>query len=271
MRGYFQMCVGTFCKGGSLVRSCGVVIIFIIVTLIGGVCHGATYRSYDDLNAAAIIISDHTRATFERARAIAEASGARGLQMYPAEAIFGYFTARPDPSIFKGLSVELAFSRDDLVGKGLDGIVEKVVGDLFSRKEILMSAPPPSGEPFNDRVLRVPGDIIRATTPVGPRSGSPMQLADRGIQQNSEFMIGSVCINVIFPESVGHDEDWTDEDISAALSAISLGIEQYMEKALWVDLSFVYNFKNFKYVPVTMEPIESNMSTDPIWIAQALA
>jgi hypothetical protein len=236
-----------------LVRSCALIILFI--TLIGGECHGAAYRSYDDLNAVAIIISNHTQATFESARAIAEGAGARGLQMYPAEAIFGYFPVRPDPSIFKGLSVELAFSRDDLAGKGLDGVVERVVGDLFNMKEILMSAPSPGGEPFNDRVLKVPGDIIRATTPAGPRTGSPMQLADRGIQQNSEFMIGSVCINVVFPESQGHDEDWTDQDIADAMSAISLGIEQYVEKALWVDLSFVYNFKNFKFVPVAMEPI----------------
>ena len=251
-------------------RSWGAGFIILFITLIAGTCLGATYRSYDDLNAAAIIISDHTSATFERARAIAEGTGARGLQMYPPDAIFGYFPTRPEQSLFAGLAVQLVFSRDDLAGKGLDGVVEKVLGDLFNQKEILMSAPPVNEEPFNDPVLRVPGDIIRATTPSGPRLGSPMELTDRGIQQNSEFMIGSVAVNVIFPESAGHDEDWTDQEIADAISALSLGVSQYMQQALWVDLSFTYNFKNFKRVPVTMEPIESSMSTDPIWMGEAL-
>ncbi|MGD1048871.1 MAG: T9SS type A sorting domain-containing protein [Candidatus Krumholzibacteriaceae bacterium] len=252
-------------------RSWGALLLVLFVTLAAGACLGATYRSYDDLNAAAIIVSDHTSATFERARAIAEGAGARGLQMYPPDAIFGYFPARPEQSLFAGLAAQLAFSRDDLAGKGLDGVVEKVLGDLFNQKNILMSAPPVNAEPFNDPVLRVPGEIIRATSPSGPRTGSPRELTDRGIQQNSEFMIGSIAVNVIFPESTGHDEDWTDQEIADAMSAISLGVSQYMEQALWVDMSFTYNFKNFKRVPVTMEPIESNMNTDPIWMGQALA
>jgi hypothetical protein len=251
-------------------RSWGAGFIILFITLIAGTCLGATYRSYDELNAVAIIISDHASVTFERARAIAEDAGARGLEMYPPDAIFGYFPQRPEQSLFAGLAVELVFSRDELAGKGLDGIVEGVLGDLFDQKTILMSAPPVNEEPINDRVLRVPGDIIRATTPSGPRLGSPMELTDRGIQQNSEFLIGSVAVNVIFPESRGHDEDWTDQEITDALSALSLGVSQYMEQALWVDLSFTYNYKNFKRVPVTMEPIESSMSTDPIWMGEAL-
>ena len=115
---------------------------------------------------------------------------------------------------------------------------------------------------------------MRATMPArdGPRRVSPMELADRSIRENSEFLIGSVLVNVIFPESMGSSEDWTDDEIAGAMSGIALGISQYMQKALWFnDLSFIYNYSNFKRVPVAMEPIESDMSTDDIWIGEVLA
>jgi hypothetical protein len=226
------------------------------------------------LNAVAIVISDHAYATFAGARAIAESSGAYGVQMFPPDAIFGYFSVRPDLSRFPGLDVELCFARGDLMGKGLDGIVRRVIGDLFDQREILRAAPLEETGPFEDRLLRVPEEIVRATTPVGegPRRGSPMELADRSIRENSEFLVGSVLVNVIFPESAGSSEDWTDQEIGGAMSGIALGISQYMQRALWFnDLSFIYNYNNFKRVPVTMEPIESEMSTDDIWIGEAIS
>jgi hypothetical protein len=226
------------------------------------------------LNAVAIVISDHAYATFAGARAIVESSGAYGVQMFPPDAIFGYFPVRPGLSSFSGLDVALCFGRGDLMGKGLDGIVQRVVGDLFDQKKLLQAAPPEETGPIEDRLLRVPEEIVRATTPArdGPRRGSPMELADRSIRENSEFLVGSVLVNVIFPESQGSSEDWTDDEIAGAISGIALGLSQYMQVALWFnDLSFVYNYSNFKRVPVTMEPIESDMSTDDIWIGEAIS
>jgi hypothetical protein len=242
-------------------------------SLLSGASFAESYRSYDDLNAVAIVISDHSQETFAAARAAVEETGAYGVQMFPPEAIFGYFPARPDASRFSGLPVTLCFSRFDLAGTGLDRIVARVVGDLFDQKRMLQTTPAGEPGPIEDIMRRVPEEIVRATTPakVGPRRGSTMELADRSVRENSEFMIGSVLVNIVFPESLGSSEDWTDDEISGALSGIALGISQYMQHALWFnDLSFIYNYTNFERVPVTMEPIESNMNTDAIWIGEAL-
>ncbi len=256
-----------------MARSRSVCALFFAVSLVSGACLAESYRSYDDLNAVAIVISDHSYATFAGARAIVESSGAYGVQMFPPDAIFGYFPARPRSSLFPGLDVDLCFSPGDLTGKGLDGIVRRVVGDLFDQKRLLKSAPLAETGPIEDRLLRVPEEIVRATMPAGggPRRGSTMELADRSIRENSEFLIGSVLVNVIFPESQGSSENWTDDEIAGAMSGIALGISQYMQHALWFnDLRFIYNYVNFSRVPVTMEPIESDMSTDDIWIGEAL-
>lgn len=257
-----------------MVRRRSICALFCIVSLVSGVCLAASYRSYDELNAVAIVIADHSQATFAGARAVVESAGAYGVQMFPPDAIFGYFPSRPERSIFAGLDVELCFARGDLMGKGLDGIVRRVVGDLFEQNEILRSETAEEPGPFEDRALRVPEEIVRATMPAGegPRRGSPMELSDRSIRENSEFLVGSVLINVIFPESAGSSEDWTDQEIGDAMAGISIGISQYMQKALWFnDLSFIYNYNDFKRVPVSTEPVESDMSTDDIWIGEVLS
>jgi hypothetical protein len=231
------------------------------------------------LDAVAIVISDHSQATFAGARAIVESMGARGVQMFPPDVIFGFFAARPHRSSFAGLDVELCFSRGELRRAGLDGIVERVVGDLIEQEAIVREARAAEAVsfeeagPLEDRVLRVPEDVVRGTMPAtgGPRRGSTMELADRSIRENSEFLVGSVLINVIFPESAGSSEDWTEDEISGAISALALGLSQYMQKALWYnDLSFVYNYTGFRRIPTTMEPIESDMGTDDIWIGEVL-
>ena len=253
---------------------------FVSVALVAGSCPAAPYRSFNELHPAAIIISDHTLDTFLKARSIAESAGARGLLMFPSEAIFGLFPAIPKSSSFEGFSVDICLDRSELAGKGLSPVMERVLGDLFSRAEVRMSSTSVhetsmdesdvDETPIDDQVFRVPEDVVRATTPAGPRRGSPMEIEERGISQNSEFLIGSVLINVIFPESAGGAENWTDQEITEALAAINLGLSDYQYQAQWVTLSFILNYKNFKRVPVTMEPIESNTSTDFLWISEAL-
>ena len=257
-----------------MARYLSICALFFVVSLVPGACFAESYRSYDELHAVAIVIPDRSQTTFDGARAIVESAGAYGVQMFPPDAIFGYFPVRPDASRFPGLGVDLCFGRGDLAGKGLDRIVQRVVGDLFDQKQILQAAPREETGPFEDRVLEVPEEIVRATMPArdGPRRGSTMELADRSIRENSELLIGSVLVNIVFPESAGSSEDWTEEEIAGAISAIALGISQYMQKALWFnDLSFIYNYRDFTRVPVSMEPIESDMSTDDIWIGEALS
>jgi hypothetical protein len=268
--------VSASCTGGPMAGLLGKrFLVFVSVALVAGSCPAAPQRPFDDLHPAAIIISDHSLGAFSKARSIAESAGARGLLMFPSEAIFGLFPAIPESSSFEGLSVDICRARVELAGKGLSPVMERVIGDLFSRAGVRTSSTPldetPVDEtPIDDQVFRVPEDVIRATTPRGPRRGSPMEIQQRGINQNSEFLIGSVLINVIFPESDGGGENWTDQEIGNALSGINLALADYQEKARFVGLSFILNYRNFQRVPVRVEPIESNSGSDYEWIGEAL-
>ncbi len=262
-----------------MARFRGIRALFIALALVPTASFAESHGSYDALYAVAIVIADHSQATFAGARAIVESTGARGVQMFPPDAIFGFFAERPDAATFAGLDVDLCFARAELRGAGLDGIAERVVGDLLEQESIVRAARAAEtgsfeeAGPIEDRVLRVPEEVVRGTMPPtgGPRRGSTAELADRSIRENAEFLVGSVLINVVFPESAGSSEDWTEDEISGAMSALALGISQYMQKALWYnDLSFVYNYSNFRRIPVTMEPIESDMGTDDIWIGEVL-
>ena len=229
----------------------------------------AVPHSYDELTPAAIVISDHSLDTWKQVRDIVQRAGVHGLIMYPPDVVFGRFEGSVDQSLFAGLPVAFAFSTDELAGAGLGPVLSHVVGQLFDYRRVLADAPPITEEiDFGDVVLRVPPEIVRATTPPGPRRGSPQQLEDRGISQNSEFLLGSVCLNIIFPESAGNEENWNNQLIQEALAALSLGLSQYQQQALWTDLSFTIN--NMGIVPVTMEPINGNMNTDGEWIDEAL-
>ncbi len=113
------------------------------------------------------------------------------------------------------------------------------------------------------------GDFARRT---GPLRGSPMEITERGFRQNSEFMIGSVLINVVFLESAGPSEEWTDDEVAEVLSGIALGVTEYQRKANWIDLDFTYNYEEYIQVPISMEPIEVGnwKSTDTLWIREAM-
>jgi hypothetical protein len=222
----------------------------------------------------AVIVRDRSGASFEAAVAAAEAAGARGMHLLPPEAFFARFPERPSASTFAGLPVDLVDEAGRFSGRGLDLVVETALEGLFGgRLAATGDTAPAAGEPIEDVLLRVPPDVIRATTAPGPRLGSPREMTDRGANQNSEFMIGNVLVNIIFPESVSGSESWTDQEIANAIADMIAGIQEYSNRAAWMPapLRFVYNYRDFSRVPVSIEPIESSMATDHIWIGEALA
>ncbi len=213
-------------------------------------------------------------ASLEAAVAAAESAGARALHILPPDAFFARFPERPVSSLFAGLNVDLVFEAGGFSGRGLDLVAETALDALFGRRVSETEAfSPAAGEPIEDVLLRVPPDVIRATTAPGPRLGSPREMTDRGANQNSEFFIGSILVNIVFPESVSGSENWTDGEIAGAVADMISGIQQYTDRAGWmpVPLRLVYNYRDYSRVPVSMEPIESSMSTDHIWIGEAVA
>lgn len=220
------------------------------------------------LNRAAVIVLDQRMDVFKEVQYILSQGGARALHAFPPKAVFGRFPASIDESDFSGLPVELIRSAVELAPGMLDPITGGVIRTLFNEREILRSAVVPDMTGFRDLVLDIPEEIRRKHHVPGPRKGAPREIVARGIKQNSEFLIGTVLANIIFPESAGDSENWTDEELAGAVSDIAIGFSEYQQKAHWAGLDFVYNC--YERVPVSIEPIEGNWNVDYIWIMNAM-
>jgi hypothetical protein len=86
----------------------------------------------------------------------------------------------------------------------------------------------------------------------------------------SEFMLGSVAVGVILPESNGtidaNTETWTQTEMDQVTSEIIAGLNWHVTKAEWRDLTF-YTVFNYQ-VPTGYEPITRPSSDEALWINQ---
>jgi hypothetical protein len=220
------------------------------------------------LNRAAVIVLDQRMDTFNEVRYILSRGGACALHAFPPKVVFGKFPASIDESDFSGLPVELISSAVELAPGVLDPVTGRVIRTLFNEHEILRSAVVPDMTGFRDLVLGIPEEIRRKHYVPGPRKGAPREIVARSMEQNAEFLIGTVLANVIFPESAGGRENWTDEELGDAMVDIAIGLSDYQQKAHWVQLDFVYNY--YKNIPVSIEPIDGDWNYDPIWISDTM-
>ncbi len=235
-----------------------------------------SFETLYGLRQAVVIVRDGDTGTFMRALEIARESGAKGLLSLPPTMIFGRFPASAGPAEFAGLDVRFITGSTDIDPMEVDLVTLKAARGLLDQDKILNRARPIVMEPFEDVILRIPGEIAAKTAPKtgSLRKGSPAEIQERGINQNSEFMLGRVLVNLVLPESVGaaQSEDWTEDEIGNVIRDVFLGLSQYENATHWVPLEFAVNCPALhRGVPVYMEPTEGGMGTDPIWISEAIS
>ena len=245
-------------------------VLIIILSSFTAVPAGAL--TFEDLgfHPVAILVDDHSPETFDRLRGLLETEGAKGLNLFPPDVIHGYVPAGFSRLDLGTLDVTMIDSPDDPSLDALDVFERGMIGALFEEED--MNWAPTGTGPLNDVLRRVPSEIVEMTKYTGPLKGSPAELQGaRSVEQNSEFMIGTVLVNIILPESMGGSEDWTDDEIAEVLSDIAKGCQYYQLHAVWTNLTFIYNYQDYQRIPVSLEPIEGDWNSDPIWISQAMA
>ena len=88
----------------------------------------------------------------------------------------------------------------------------------------------------------------------------------------SEFMLGTAALAVVLAESDGsidvESEDWTQTEKDQVTSEIIAGLDWYVTKAGWRDLTF---YTQFHYdVPTGYEPIKRPASQESLWRDQCI-
>jgi hypothetical protein len=105
------------------------------------------------------------------------------------------------------------------------------------------------------------------------RTGLPLRPPGSTFYDVSEFMLGSVAIVVILPESDGsidpNLEDWTQTELDTVTTEVLAGLAWWVNKAKWRDLSF---HPVFRYsVPTAYEPITHSSYDEALWVTDVMA
>jgi hypothetical protein len=126
---------------------------------------------------------------------------------------------------------------------------------------------PPEDPGFSDKVLRVPVRVMKKWKPQAAAS-SPGEVM-RNPSQNSEFMMGEILVQVIFPESDGGEENWSDARLSDAISGVYSAMLDFQEEySIYpIDLTF----RLFQRARTQFEPIDHNDDSDHVWINDVMA
>ena len=96
-----------------------------------------------------------------------------------------------------------------------------------------------------------------------------------GFNQTSEFMLGSVAVGLILPESDGTIDpnltDWTVEQRARVLDEVTQGLEWWSQLAPPARLSFVIDDHATTPVTTGYEPITHPYVDEGLWIGETLA
>ena len=140
---------------------------------------------------------------------------------------------------------------------------EPRLGALFG------SAPIDGGGSFDDVVRMVRPEDVEESSRRARLSAVSGAAQVRNIQQNAEFLVGDVLIQLVFPESDGHDEDWTDERLANASSGAFAAATAFQSMFGYAPMHFVMKIE--KRIATTYEPIQTTMGDHPLWIYQTMA
>lgn len=128
-----------------------------------------------------------------------------------------------------------------------------------ARRMGLEAEPSPTASPLVNDIETLPD-----------KYGRPLQPPGADYYDVSEFMLGTVAVGVILPESDGtidsETEDWTQEEIDQVTSEIISGLNWLVTKAAWRELTF---YTAFDYqVPTGYEPITRPATDQQLWANQ---
>lgn len=133
---------------------------------------------------------------------------------------------------------------------------------LFVTPEPIIE-PPPGALPLvgDQRQVEIP--ILRGAV----ATGSPPAPPAPGTYDVSSFMNGKVAVGVIYPESTGSGENWTQARKDQVLGKIQAGLNWYATSYPNANLSFYYTVSTQS---TTYEPIALSSAFDYLWINEIM-
>jgi hypothetical protein len=148
-----------------------------------------------------------------------------------------------------------------------------IFGPQWVKLAYRMSTQPPRSETEDARYASMLANFTSPPQkafqrPFKPSAVSARQTEERYIFQNSEFMVGDILALLIYPESEGPQENWTDAMLSQAGGACVQAMLYFQEAFPRSPINF--NFKSFVRTLTTMEPINFESTEQAAWITDVM-
>lgn len=210
---------------------------------------------------------------------IIEAHGGRADHIFPPNGMIGYLPPENAPKLlsqFPGLRIEHEVV--DVASLKQAGGSAELTATMWNTTFQKQLAPEPSEKPKG--TPRVPPNDAR----IAPDRSTQRQRQSEATQslrapapdfiETSEYLIGSLVVGIITPESNGgidpNTEDWTSTRRNTVVSKIMQGLQWWKDNASApANLNFIYDIHHS--VPTAYEPIRRSSANEELWISQIMA
>ncbi len=138
-----------------------------------------------------------------------------------------------------------------------------------------MKASSPSPSRKRGRLRRDPPNDVRIAPDRqvaldGSKLAAPVPNNAPGFFDTSAYLIGSVTVGIITPESTGSGENWSTSRKNLVVAKIVEGLQWWKDNTFApANLTFVYDIHHS--VPTTFEPITLSSADEDLWISQVMS
>ena len=119
------------------------------------------------------------------------------------------------------------------------------------------------GPPLINDAFHAP-DLPKTGAPSSTNSSAP------GYYDTSSYMIGSIAVGIILPESAGNNQNWTTTLRDTVYSEITAGLNRWSAWGVTYNTNVSFAYEYYYAIPTTYEPIEQSSTNECLWIAQVM-
>ncbi len=167
---------------------------------------------------------------------------------------------------------DIVAMREETVGSGMSrGFVgsPEWVKQCYKAAGIIPVEEPSEQQapPAFDAYRMPPMDPIRRPVRQMPISSS-QQEQERNYDQNTEYLLGDILVQVVYPESQGPAENWTDGALASAASGVTLALLYFQESYSYASIDFLV--RSIPRATTAMEPINYTRDNQHVWITDVM-
>lgn len=253
---------------GIIAKKQGFLTIFCLITAvaIALLAVGPVYAAEPALNDALVIANADQNPDDVQAAIIA--AGGKITHSFPPDA---FIASLPTDSV-NGAAVYFS-AVDTLVVTGLSDNARQAVAVWNALQAPAATLNP---EITADNVVENPNDAMTAPEPSNAewlaRAGEAS--AEPDFRETSQFLMGSVAVGIVLPESNGatdpSSENWTEAQRTRIVSEIVNALNWWVERQPAANISFVYDNVAAKIAPTAVEPITRPWNDQSYWIADTM-